>query len=81
MAGAPVIKYGLFLNRAIVFIILSFVIFSIVRLANRFHLQQTPAAPAAPTTNNFLFCLLILPLRPPAAATALRDQDCIGSED
>ena len=46
-AGAPIIKYGLFINTVIDFLIVSFVIFLVVRLANRLQRQQAAAAPAA----------------------------------
>lgn len=62
-AGAPVIKYGLFINTLIDFVIVSFVIFLVVRLANRFQRQQVAAAPAAPTTRECPFCLSIIPLK------------------
>ena len=61
-AGAPVIKYGLFINTVIDFLIVSFVIFFVVRLANRFQRQQAAAA-AAPTTKECPFCLSIIPLK------------------
>lgn len=62
-AGAPVIKYGLFINTVIDFLIVSFVIFLVVRLANRFHSQQAAAAPAAPTTKECPQCLSSIPLK------------------
>jgi len=62
-AGAPVIKYGLFINTVIDFLIVSFVIFLVVRLANRFHRQEAAAAPAAPTTRDCPFCLSSVPLK------------------
>ena len=62
-AGAPVIKYGLFINTGIDFLIVSFVIFFVVRLANRLQRQQAAAAPAAPTTKECPFCLSIIPLK------------------
>ena len=62
-AGAPVIKYGLFINTVIDFLIVSFVIFFVVRLANRLQRQQAAAAPAAPTTKECPFCLSIIPLK------------------
>ena len=62
-AGAPVIKYGLFINTAIDFVIVSFVIFFVVRLANRLQRQQAAAPPAAPTTKECPFCLSIIPLK------------------
>ncbi len=60
-AGAPVIKYGLFINTVIDFIIVSFVIFLVVRMANR--LQQKPAAPAEPTTKECPYCLSTVPIK------------------
>ena len=62
-AGAPVIKYGLFINMMIDFIIMSFVIFLVVRLASRFQRQQAAAAPAPPTTRECPFCLSAIPLK------------------
>ena len=62
-AGAPIIKYGLFINTLIDFIIVSFVIFLVVRLANRFQRQQAAAAPAPPTTKDCHFCLSTIPLK------------------
>jgi large conductance mechanosensitive channel len=62
-AGAPIIKYGLFINTVIDFIIVSFVIFLVVRLANRLQLQEAAAAPAAPTTKECPFCLSTIPLK------------------
>jgi large conductance mechanosensitive channel len=62
-AGAPIIKYGLFINTVIDFLIVSFVIFFVVRLANRFQRQQAAAAPAAPTTRECPYCLSSIPLK------------------
>src|SRR5262245_4904382 len=46
-AGAPIIKYGLFINTVIDFLIVAFVIFMVIRGINRFRRKQE-AAPAAP---------------------------------
>jgi large conductance mechanosensitive channel len=62
-AGAPIIKYGLFINTVIDFLIVSFVIFLVVRLANRLQRQEAAAAPAAPTTKECPFCLSTIPLK------------------
>jgi len=62
-AGAPVIKYGLFINTVIDFLIVSFVIFFVVRLANRLQRQQPAEAPAAPATKECPFCLSVIPLK------------------
>ena len=44
-AGAATIKYGLFINTIIDFIIVSFVIFLMIRQINRFKRQSEPAPP------------------------------------
>jgi large conductance mechanosensitive channel len=58
-AGAPVVAYGQFLNTVMNFLIVAFVIFIIVKQANRF---QKPAPAAAPTTKDCPFCLTSIPL-------------------
>jgi len=62
-AGAPIIKYGLFINTVIDFLIVSFVIFMVVRLANRLQRQQAAAEPAPPTTRECPYCLSTIPLK------------------
>ncbi len=62
-AGAPVIKYGLFINTVIDFLIVSFVVFLVVRLANRLQAQEAAPAPAAPTTKECPHCLSVIPLK------------------
>lgn len=47
-AGAPLIKYGLFINSMVDFIIIAFVIFLAVQGINRLK-REEEAAPAAPT--------------------------------
>lgn len=48
-AGAPAIKYGTFINDAIGFILLGFVIFMLVRMISKMQKKEEakPAAPAA----------------------------------
>ena len=58
-AAAPVIAYGLFLNTVVNFLIVAFVIFMVVRGANK--LQRAPA-PAAPTTKDCPFCATPIPI-------------------
>ena len=50
-AGAPVIKYGIFVNTVIDFLIVAFAIFLAIKGVNRLRRQeaQTPAPPPAPT--------------------------------
>ena len=55
----PVIAYGLFLNTVIEFLIIAFVIFLIVKAANKL---QKPAPEAAPTTKPCPECTTDIPL-------------------
>jgi len=59
-AGAPAIKYGLFLNDVISFIILGFVIFMFVRYYNK--LTQEPEEEPAPTTKVCSECAMEIPI-------------------
>jgi large conductance mechanosensitive channel len=49
-AGAPIIKYGLFINTLLDFVIVAFAIFLVIRAINKFQRKKeaAPAAPAAP---------------------------------
>jgi large conductance mechanosensitive channel len=47
-AGAPVIKYGLFVNNVLDFIIVAAAIFVVVRGMNRFRAKQEAAPPPEP---------------------------------
>ena len=60
--GAPTLNYGLFLNNLINFLIISFVIFLLVRGVNRLK-RQPPAPAAAPTTRDCPYCLSTIPLK------------------
>jgi len=60
-AGAPVLKYGIFINTIIDFLIIGFVIFLIVRLANR--LFTKPPVPAEPTEKDCPFCFTKIPIQ------------------
>lgn len=55
-AGAATVKYGLFLNTVVDFIIVAFVIFMLVRQINRMK-RQPEVAPASPTTKECPYCL------------------------
>ena len=46
-AGAPVLRYGVFINAVINFIIVAFAIFILIKQVNRFK-KKEEAAPAAP---------------------------------
>src|SRR5216683_246392 len=58
-AGAPVIAYGQFINTAINFLVIAFVIFMIVKQANRF---KEPA-PAPPATKDCPYCATAIPMK------------------
>ena len=61
-AGVPTINYGMFLNVVVGFLIVSFVIYLIVRASA--HLQKAPEAPkAAPSTKECNFCFSTISIR------------------
>ena len=47
-AGAPVIKYGLFLNAVLKFLIVAFVVFLLVKQVNKLQAKISAAIPDAP---------------------------------
>ena len=53
-AGAPVLKYGVFANTILDFVILAFIIFLMVRAMNRMKAAEPPAAPPGPTPDQQL---------------------------
>ena len=60
-AAAPVLAYGQFLNTIINFLIISFVIFVVVKQANRF---KAPAPPPPPlSTKDCPYCASSIPLK------------------
>jgi len=59
-AGAATLNYGLFLNTVIDFLIVAFVIFLIVKVANR---MQKPAPAAEPTTKECPHCFTTIPIK------------------
>ena len=70
-AKAPTLNYGLFLNTVIEFLIISFVIFIIVKQVNRF---KKPEPVAAPATKDCPQCCTAIPLaakRCPACTSQL----------
>jgi large conductance mechanosensitive channel len=59
-AGAPTINYGVFLQATFDFVIISFVIFILVKQVNRL---KKPEPTAAPTTKDCPQCLSTIPLK------------------
>lgn len=60
-AAAPVIAYGAFLNTIINFLIVGFVIFMVVKAANKMQ-KPAPVVAAAPTTKDCKFCATAIPI-------------------
>lgn len=57
--GAPTVNYGLLVNTMIDFLIIAFVIFLVVRLANR--MQKPKETPPVPATKDCPRCLSTIP--------------------
>ena len=60
-AGAVTVNYGLFLSALISFLVISFVIFFIVRAINRLKKEEEAAEPA-PTTEPCPYCMTEIPI-------------------
>jgi large conductance mechanosensitive channel len=60
-AGAPVIAYGQFINTVINFLVIAFVIFMIVKQANRF--KRPAPAPEPPATKDCPYCASAIPMK------------------
>jgi large conductance mechanosensitive channel len=56
--GLPVIAYGAFLNDVIIFLIVAFVVFMVVKAVNKAKREE----PAAATTRDCPYCLSSIPL-------------------
>jgi large conductance mechanosensitive channel len=57
-AGAVTINYGLFINNVVTFLIVAFVVFLVVRAANRL---RPPEAAEAPNTRDCPYCRMAIP--------------------
>ncbi len=63
-AGLATLRYGMFVNNVINFIIVAWVIFLFVKGINQlFKKQEAKPAPAAPTTKDCPYCLSAIPLK------------------
>jgi large conductance mechanosensitive channel len=60
-AAAPVLAYGQFLNTVINFLIIAFVVFLVVKQANRFKAPAPPPPP--PSTKECPYCASSIPLK------------------
>lgn len=59
-AGAPTLNYGNFINNAIDFLIVAFVIYLLIRGINKL---SRPAPAPAPTTKDCPYCFSVIPLK------------------
>ena len=69
--GIPVIAYGAFLNDVVNFLIVAFVIFMVVRQANK--LKKPALAAEAPATRSCPLCLSSIPLKAKRCAACCAD--------
>lgn len=60
-AGAPTLRYGLFLNHIVSFLILAFAVFLVIKQVGRF--VPTVEAPPAALTRDCPFCLSAIPAK------------------
>jgi large conductance mechanosensitive channel len=70
-AGAVTINYGTFINNIVTFLIVAFVVFLVVRTANRLR----PSEAAAPNTKDCPYCRMAIPVgasRCPQCTSELR---------
>jgi large conductance mechanosensitive channel len=61
-AGAPLVKYGVFLNTVLDFLIVAFVIFLLVKQINRLK-RKEEAPPPAPTVKECEHCRTQIPIK------------------
>lgn len=61
-AGAPILKYGAFINTVVDFVIIAFAIFMAIKVMNRMKRAET-APPAEPTTRECPHCLSAIPIK------------------
>ena len=62
-AGAPVIRYGAFLQNCLTFLITAFAVFMLVKLLNKLHTKPDPKEPVSPTTKECTYCLSTISIR------------------
>jgi large conductance mechanosensitive channel len=61
-AGAVTLRYGLFVNSVISFVIVAFALFMVIRAMNKLR-REAPAAPPPVTTKECSFCCSTIPLK------------------
>ena len=61
-AGAVTLNYGMFLNTIIAFLIVSFAVFMLVKVINRWKREEA-ALPAEPTAKSCVYCATDIPIK------------------
>ena len=61
--GEAVVKWGSFVQAIIDFIVIAFVIFMIIRTANKTKKKEEPAPPAEPTTKDCPYCFSTIAIK------------------
>ena len=62
-AGAPTLNYGLFVNATIDFLIVAFVLFLVIRTANRMQQKLVKAEAPPPSTKDCPYCFSAIPIK------------------
>ena len=62
-AGAPIVKYGAFINSVVDFVIIAFAIFMAIKVMNRLKRAEEAPPSAEPTTRECPHCLSAIPLK------------------
>lgn len=63
-AGAVTLNYGAFINTIIIFIIVAFAVFLLIRQINKMRRRmEAPKAEAAPTTKECTYCFSKIPIK------------------
>jgi large conductance mechanosensitive channel len=61
--NAPLLKYGLFINTMIEFVIVAFAVFLLVKQINRMRTPAPAPAAAEPTTKECPYCTMAIPVK------------------
>jgi len=61
--GDAIVKWGAFVQAIIDFIVIAFVIFMIIRTANKAKKEEAPAPPAEPTTKDCPHCFTTISIK------------------
>lgn len=62
-AGVPIIKYGVFINTILDFVIVAFAIFLLIQQFNRLKRKSDAAPPSEPVAKECLYCYSTIPIK------------------